>query len=567
MLKIDRSKMKLALVALFALAMLCGRLRELPLRDPDEGRNSEVAREMALTGSWLVPTLNGLPYLDKPAFFFKTVALSFQLFGQSEWAARLPSVIFGIATLVLAYFFCRSEYNQKTAVLSILVVASSPLFFALARHVIFDMTLAFFVCASIFAGYFAEKHRERFGGRLYLLSAALAGLATLVKGPVGFCVPLLVLAAFNIFDGRSGWVRRLFHPRNLLIFLAITLPWFIALSLQRPDFPRYGLVEETFSRFTTGSARRRAPFYYYALVILGGMFAWSMVLPQAVIEAWRRRQNWTSADRLLIAWACTVTIFFSMSQSKLPHYLLSVIVALGILVARLFALAFLRPDGRPGQIINNGLINLATLSFVLTLFLAIVSTFPDLPFKILHIKSAEFERVTMAFPSAALITAGITCVAVLARWRRDMRLALAAFILLPVGVLTVGFRGIVEYSEASSSRSLARGILKLSNVTDVACLQCFPCGLPFYLQRKVFLVSGNGAELTSNYIIYSLPRSESWPDPIIRPEKLEEWLLSHQGSVFLVSNDNHKPKLNELALKAHAAVSPLIPGWWGLFIQ
>jgi len=146
------------LAILVVLIALFARIGELPFRDPDEGRNAEVAREMHQSGAWLVPTYDGLVYLDKPAFFFKSVALSFSLFGESEATARLPSAIFAPLLLVMLFAFCRRVYpDRSTAALAVIITASSPLFLVHARHVIFDMTLAFFVCAAILCGYLAES--------------------------------------------------------------------------------------------------------------------------------------------------------------------------------------------------------------------------------------------------------------------------------------------------------------------------------------------------------------------------------------------------------------------------
>ena len=146
---------------MFALAViwfaLFFRLGNLPLLQPDEGRNAEVAREMKDSGAWLSPSYNGITYLDKPAFYFKAVALSLAAFGNNETAARLPSAIFGLATLVLAYFFCRRVYGPRCAVMAVIIIATMPLYVVLSRTVIFDIALAFFVSAAIFAGYRAEE--------------------------------------------------------------------------------------------------------------------------------------------------------------------------------------------------------------------------------------------------------------------------------------------------------------------------------------------------------------------------------------------------------------------------
>ena len=113
---------------LFAGVLIFGRLGSLPLLDPDEGRNAEVAREMATTGRWLVPTYNGLPYLDKPALYFGLVAVSLKSLGNSELAARLPSAFFALALLVLVYRFSRREYGTRAGALAVVIVAAMPLF-------------------------------------------------------------------------------------------------------------------------------------------------------------------------------------------------------------------------------------------------------------------------------------------------------------------------------------------------------------------------------------------------------------------------------------------------------
>src|SRR5215475_1325946 len=135
---------------------MCCRLGYLPLLVPDEGRNAEVAREMKESGAWLVPTYDGADYLDKPAFFFKAVALSLAMFGNTETAARIPSAAAGVGLVLLVFAFCRKVHGTRCALLAAIVVATTPLYVAFARTVIFDIALAFFTCSAIFCGYLAE---------------------------------------------------------------------------------------------------------------------------------------------------------------------------------------------------------------------------------------------------------------------------------------------------------------------------------------------------------------------------------------------------------------------------
>src|SRR5690606_30816551 len=131
-----------------------------------------------------------------------------------------------------------------------------------------DMTLAFCVCAAILSAFLAETREDPAGRRRwYLTATAMAGLGTLVKGPVGFLVPLLVMTAYHGTSGNWRAIRRFFAPVHVGLFLAVVLPWFAGLSLACPDFPYYGIMKESIARFTTTEFRRTQPFYYYGLII------------------------------------------------------------------------------------------------------------------------------------------------------------------------------------------------------------------------------------------------------------------------------------------------------------
>src|SRR5262245_11519365 len=170
----------LAIIVVFA--TLCFRLGHLPLLAPDEGRNAEVAREMKEAGAWLVPTYDGVTYLDKPALYFKAVALSLAAFGNNETAARIPSAASAIALLALVFCFCRRISGTRAGLLAVITVATMPLFLVYSRIVIFDIALAFFVCGAVFAGFLAEEAEGKGRRNWYLLGASCAGFATLIKG-------------------------------------------------------------------------------------------------------------------------------------------------------------------------------------------------------------------------------------------------------------------------------------------------------------------------------------------------------------------------------------------------
>jgi 4-amino-4-deoxy-L-arabinose transferase-like glycosyltransferase len=556
----------LAAAVLVAGACLLARLGTLPLISPDEGRNAEVAREMKDSGAWLVPTYDGLPYLDKPALYFRLVALSMSVFGENETAARLPGAAFGLGLLALVAWFARRAYGDRAAALAVLVVGTTPLVIAFARIVIFDMVLAFLVTAAILAGYVAEEKQGAGRTRWYLVGAACSAIAVLVKGPVGFILPPLVLLTLNALDRRPGAARRLFAPLNLLVFFAIVLPWFFAVAHRRPDFPYYGLVEESLHRFTTSAFHRTAPVWYYVPVIAAVFFPWSLLLPESLVAAWKARRRWSRADRLLVAWAVVVVLFFSLSQSKLPGYVLTGVVALGLLTARVLDRAFERPDGPAGRLVLRGAVLLAAVSAAGALALAVASSMPGGLPALLHSRSGEVERLVPATGPLLWPLALVAIAAALGRWRRDLRGVCAAFALPPLLLLTVAFGGAQAYAEADSGYRLAERMPSLPPTTGVACLECLPNGLPFYLRRTITVVTRDGRETTSNYVMFTLRRSTAWPPGVVRRSELDRWLAGRDHAVYLLADRGSRAGLDSIATRSGASMSALAPGWWGALV-
>jgi hypothetical protein len=325
-------------------------------------------------------------------------------------------------------------------------------------------------------------------------------------------------------------------------------------------------VEESVKRFGTNTFSRSAPVYYYGLVLLGGAFAWSVLLPEATLAAWRARAQWSRADRLLIIWTVAVLIFFSLSRSKLPHYILTALVVVGILIARLFTFALQRPESAATRVILRGLVILVVLSVVAATFLVINIIDPNAHRTIFKIRSREFEHFTLAFRSGAWAMGIIAACAIAARISRNMRVAVAAFLVLPLFFITFGFTGVAQYSEASSARELARQLSTLPSNVEIACQESWPFGLDYYLNRKITLITSTGSEI-SPYIVYSLKHMTNWPAGAVRLSQEEEWLASRKGPVYLIANDRAKSALEHIAQRRNAVIDHLTPGWWGLNLR
>ncbi|MEZ4648091.1 MAG: glycosyltransferase family 39 protein [Candidatus Eisenbacteria bacterium] len=575
-----------------ALVFLSG-LGAWPLIDPDEGRNAEVARELLGAPLGWVPTFNGLAYLDKPIAYFRAVALSYSMFGVSEAAARVPTAICALLLAALFYRFCRRHYSPRVAALAVFVLASTPLVLAFARIVIFDLPLTLFVATAILLGFEAERSE---GGRRRILSlcgAAAAGCATLIKGPVGFLLPGLVLLA-------HGWLtpRLLGRPRRgspfslaaVLVFFGVTLPWFIGLSLAQPDFPQYGLVEETFRRYSTTAFHRTAPFWYYGPVLLGVFFPWSALLPDGVFRAWQLRRRLEESDLLFAIWALVVVVFFSTSRSKLPGYILPGVVALAPLAARVFVAAMDNRSGVASLMVRRGTVVLGSLTLVGGAFLLANALAPEVTRETFRIHGSEFHRFRPVFLPMGSVFLVASLVSFFALRGRRAGILFGVFTLLPVLAVAAGWSGFRESIAEASTFSLVQE-MELDPDTRVACLECFPPGLPFYLRHPVTLVSRDGREMTSNYVLFALREQGGIPTPsapdvpsaddardthdvreekqfaegrIVRVSDLGAWLDSSPAPAYLIAKRKGHARLDSLALSHGSTVVELKRGWWGV---
>jgi len=325
------------------------------------------------------------------------------------------------------------------------------------------------------------------------------------------------------------------------------------------------------ARFTTTSFHRTAPAYYYVPVIAGVFFPWSLLLPAAVVAAWRARAGWARADRLFVTWAIVVVLFFSISQSKLPGYVLTAVLALGVLAARVVAFAIQSAHGRAAGIVRHGLIVLAVVGAIVALFLAAELRAPSTFLPLFRIRPGELEAIRPAFPSLFWTFASVAILAMAAAVilrRHDNRIvractAITPFVLLPLSLVSVVFGGVRQYAEARSARSLASRISTLAPDVDVACLECLPTGLPFYLERPVAVITRDGRETTSNYVMFSLSRARQWPPVIVPLASRDQWLGERQQAIYLLANDRRRAALDSLAGRTGTRSVEIAPGWWG----
>ena len=331
----------LPVLVVIALAFVASLLLAVayPLVDPDEGRNAEVAREMAESGDLVIPHLAGMPYLDKPPGLFWAGALAIRLLGNTPLAVRLPAAIAASVTLVVLAWLALRVADQAFALRVLALTAVAPLFMILSAYVIFDMPLT--ACVTlVWTGLARELVSGPSPGGRIVMALALA-LGVLIKGPVmlawavgGSLTAALLLRRRDLLHWLGWW------PVWLAV-LALAGGWFLLATQRHPEYPRYAFLEESFERLTTGSFKREQPWWFVPAVLAGGAFPWSLVTPWLALRA-RRGENAAPPAaipggpipaRVALGFILFAAVFFTLSRSKLVTYLLPAIPALGWLAA------------------------------------------------------------------------------------------------------------------------------------------------------------------------------------------------------------------------------------------
>ena len=303
-----------------------------PLVDPDEGRNAEVAAEMAAGGDVVVPHLAGVPYLDKPPGLFALSALAIRAFGRHPFAARLPSILAALATLLLLARAARTLEGDDHAWRTMALFAAAPLAAVLSAYVIFDMPLTACVTAVWTLGAIELERGPSPGRRAAMALAVAAGV--LVKGPVMLAWALGGSATAALLLKDRAPLRWLAWAPGWLLTLGPPAVWF-ALALRRhPEYAHYAFLEESWERMTTRSFAREQPWWFVPVVFVGGAVPWSLLTP------WRAPAS--RAARLAAAYVLFAAVFFSLSHSKLVTYLLPAFPALAWWAAECW-----RGGGRP----------------------------------------------------------------------------------------------------------------------------------------------------------------------------------------------------------------------------
>jgi 4-amino-4-deoxy-L-arabinose transferase-like glycosyltransferase len=316
-------------------------LDALGLVGPDEPRYAAVARNMAESGDWVTPRLYGQPWLEKPVLYYWLAGWAFRLIGVNETSARLPSAALA-ATCVLAMLaLARRLYGRDAGRWVLLLLPTCAGIIAFARAATPDMPFTAFLALALLSAHGAlgiGGNEAKPGGRyawLLALGASL-GAATLAKGPAAVLLAGAGTLLWAALARRWRDALGLLHPVAVASFAAAAAPWYVVCALRNPEFVDEFLLSHNVARFLTPVFQHQQPFWFYGPILLIGLMPWPALLLPAMGEAARAAPEgkWREAPGLLCAcWVLVPLIFFSVSQSKLPGYILPVIPALGVLLA------------------------------------------------------------------------------------------------------------------------------------------------------------------------------------------------------------------------------------------
>jgi 4-amino-4-deoxy-L-arabinose transferase-like glycosyltransferase len=311
---------------------------------PDEPRYAWIARDMAESGDWVTPRLYGHPWFEKPPLFYWGAALSFKLFGVNEAAARLPSAFSALlATLAMAWLAWRL-YGAETARWLLLLLPTTVGMIGFSHAAATDMPFsAMLTIAVVFAASIVGlTHNEnspilpRTPWLALIFFGFYLGLAVLAKGPAAIILSGGAVLLWAVLTKRWRDAFRCLHPVAIASFCLTALPWYVLCSRRNPDFFRVFIIEHNFKRFLTPEFQHIQPFWFYGPIILVALFPWTLFLAPVKIDAlrdWPNRRASPAPFLFFVSWALSPVVFFSISQSKLPGYVLPALPPLVILLA------------------------------------------------------------------------------------------------------------------------------------------------------------------------------------------------------------------------------------------
>lgn len=454
-------------------------LQVVGLVGADEPRYAQVAREMLARHEWVTPYLFGHPWLEKPPLYYWCTMLAYKAAGVSDTAARIPSAVLTSLLVIFIYFWAR-RIKPEMQLDAALITASAAMMIGFGRSASTDMPLTVMFTVAMLCWY--AWHASK--GRGWLLAFYFfIGVATVAKGPVAPFLAVVILVLFALLRRERALLTKTLWPIGIALYLAVVSPWYIAVQRENPGFLRSFVLQHNLERFGTNIYHHPQPFWFYLPVALLAFVPWTVFVIAAVADAardWRFSSQQPPGEEdlrmYLLLWLAVPLVFFSLSQSKLPGYVLPAIPAGTILLAD-FIRRRVTAGVKPAMwlIVLHGLLSAAMM----------VAAFV-----------VSFKLVKMALPTGVIIVAATLAimallmfiVALRSQGYRVLRFATLIPVVIAFALVLRGLAPIVNLTQ--SERPVAQTLVQteLGSISEIALYNVTPgvaYGLSFYRNRWI----------------------------------------------------------------------------------
>ncbi|ENX33450.1 hypothetical protein F889_02110 [Acinetobacter colistiniresistens] len=312
-----------------------------PLSVPDEGRYGDISRFMLESGDWLIPRINGLPFMHKPPLLHWLSTALMEVFGVHIWVLRLVPTLAACMMLISLFIFLKKHVSEQIAQLSIIILATSLLFYGSSEYINHDLLVASWmtVCILNFVDFTLSGKKP-----VLFLAYFAAAAGFLSKGLIGVLIPGMVLLPWLLYTQQWRKIPALLNPFAILFFLALTAPWVYLVQLEYPQFLHYFFIDQQFSRFSSTEFNNKQPWFFYYLILFVSFLPWFFVsrfqFPKRIFQA----SLSPSLLALCLWWFISVSIFFSIPPSKLAGYILPAVAPMAILLAVAVRAALQNPE-------------------------------------------------------------------------------------------------------------------------------------------------------------------------------------------------------------------------------
>ncbi|MGA7461173.1 MAG: glycosyltransferase family 39 protein [Candidatus Korobacteraceae bacterium] len=474
-----RATDSLALIAFCSFLFLLG-LQLIGLMGVDEPRYAQVAREMLARHDWVTPVLYGVPWLEKPPLYYWLAMLSYKAAGGvSDTAARLPVAVLSSLLVIFIYVWAR-RFRRGMQLDAALITASAAAVIGFGRSAATDMPLTVMLTVAMLSwyGWYASERRSWLLG-FYFFS----GLATLAKGPIAVLLAGAIIVVFAALRRDARLLLRTLWPIGIALYLAVVAPWFIAVQHANPQFFRVFFLQHNLERFSSNLYHHPQPFWFYLPVALLALVPWTVFVVTALVDAlrdWRFSTQQPPAQEdlrtYLMLWFLLPILFFSLSHSKLPGYILPAIPAGTILLAD-FILRREQEASKPAL----WLVLLHSLLSSAMLIAAFV-----VPFKLLHLTLPKTVIIVAA--ALAIVTTFMYWLTLENQGYRVLRFTTLVPVVIAFALILRGSAPIIDVLQSERPVQLSLQQTEIGRIPTIAAYDVpasVEYGLAFYRDHRV----------------------------------------------------------------------------------